>query len=216
MAAHLCSIPAPPLPSTTLRRPLAVAGAIVATGWRTEFGRREGRSVFRAAAGSDLLGDIGARDPFPQELESNFCDKVIGNANTEHQILIPVSSTLSLWSLECRPLSPSDTPFSYDDAQKLLRKVIGWRLVDKDGTLRLRCLWKLKDSASADVLISRIRTAIERTGHCPEFSVENSTNVTAELWSSSIGGLSMNDFIVAAKIDRVKTSDLLPKKRVWA
>ncbi|PKI18236.1 hypothetical protein CRG98_049490, partial [Punica granatum] len=30
------------------------------------------------------------------------------------------------------------------------------------------------------------------------------------------GGLSMNDFIVAAKIDLIKTSDLVPKKRIWA
>lgn len=37
-----------------------------------------------------------------------------------------------------------------------------------------------------------------------------------KLPSPLAGGLSMNDFIVAAKIDRVKTSDLLPKKRVWA
>ncbi|XP_031502765.1 probable pterin-4-alpha-carbinolamine dehydratase, chloroplastic [Nymphaea colorata] len=216
MAAHLYSIPAPTLPSTTLRRPLAGAGARVATGWGTELGRRDVRLVGRAAAGSDILGDIGARDPFPQELESNFCDRVIGNANTEHQILVPVSSALSLWNQECRPLSPSDTPFSYDDAQNFLRKVVGWRLVDKDGTLRLHCLWKLKDSASSDELVSRIRRAVGHTGHCPEFFIENSTHVTAELWSSSIGGLSMNDFIIAAKIDRVKTSDLLPKKRVWA
>ena len=30
------------------------------------------------------------------------------------------------------------------------------------------------------------------------------------------GGLSMNDFIVAAKIDEIKTSDLAPRKRIWA
>lgn len=30
------------------------------------------------------------------------------------------------------------------------------------------------------------------------------------------GGLSMNDFIVAAKIDAIKTSDLIPRKRAWA
>ncbi|CAN1266263.1 hypothetical protein LINPERPRIM_LOCUS12484 [Linum perenne] len=29
-------------------------------------------------------------------------------------------------------------------------------------------------------------------------------------------GLSMNDFIIAAKIDGIRTSDLAPKKRVWA
>jgi len=26
----------------------------------------------------------------------------------------------------------------------------------------------------------------------------------------------MNDFIVAAKIDEIKTLDLVPKKRIWA
>lgn len=30
------------------------------------------------------------------------------------------------------------------------------------------------------------------------------------------GGLSMNDFIVAAKLDEIRTSDLAPRKRVWA
>ncbi|OWM63275.1 hypothetical protein CDL15_Pgr022020 [Punica granatum] len=35
------------------------------------------------------------------------------------------------------------------------------------------------------------------------------------LWLNG-GGLSMNDFIVAAKIDLIKTSDLVPKKRIWA
>lgn len=30
------------------------------------------------------------------------------------------------------------------------------------------------------------------------------------------GGLSMNDFIVAAKLDQIRTSDLAPRKRIWA
>ena len=30
------------------------------------------------------------------------------------------------------------------------------------------------------------------------------------------GGLSFNDFIVAAKIDEIKVSDLQPRLRVWA
>ena len=30
------------------------------------------------------------------------------------------------------------------------------------------------------------------------------------------GGLTMNDFIVAAKIDAIVTSDLVPRRRAWA
>lgn len=30
------------------------------------------------------------------------------------------------------------------------------------------------------------------------------------------GGLTLNDFIVAAKIDEIKTSDLVPRRRAWA
>jgi 4a-hydroxytetrahydrobiopterin dehydratase len=35
-------------------------------------------------------------------------------------------------------------------------------------------------------------------------------------WLAAAGGLSVNDFIIAARIDQIKTQDLIPKKRVWA
>lgn len=73
--------------------------------------------------GNDLLGDFGARDPFPAELESGFGDKVLGNLDTEHKILIPVASALSLAEQDCSPVSPLQSPMSLDEAQKLLKKV---------------------------------------------------------------------------------------------
>lgn len=76
------------------------------------------------AAGDDLLGDFGARDPFPAELESRFGEKVLGNMNTEHKILIPNVSALSLAQQQCSPVSTLDSPMAEDDAQKLMRKVM--------------------------------------------------------------------------------------------
>jgi 4a-hydroxytetrahydrobiopterin dehydratase len=32
---------------------------------------------------------MGARNPFPAEIESNFADKTLGNTDTLHRILIP-------------------------------------------------------------------------------------------------------------------------------
>ncbi|KAF7822426.1 putative pterin-4-alpha-carbinolamine dehydratase, chloroplastic [Senna tora] len=164
----------------------------------------------------DFLGDFGARDPFPAELESNFGEKVIGSFSTEHKILIPNLSALSLSQQDCTPISPLQSPMSEDDAKKLLKKIVGWRLLHEDGGLKLQCMWKLRDFKCGVELINRICKVTEAAGHFPNLHLEQSNQVKAELWTASIGGLSMNDFIVAAKIDEIKTSDLAPKKRVWA
>ncbi|XP_004508270.1 probable pterin-4-alpha-carbinolamine dehydratase, chloroplastic [Cicer arietinum] len=176
---------------------------------------RTGFSSLRSLA-NDFLGDFGARDPFPAELESKFGEKVLGNVNTEHKILIPNISALSLSQQDCTSISPLQHPISQHDATQLVRKVLGWRLVNVEGVLKLQCLWKLRDFKCGVELINRIYKVVEAADHFPNIHIEQPSQVRAELWTASIGGLSMNDFIVAAKIDEIKTSDLVPRKRVWA
>ncbi|KAL1291888.1 hypothetical protein HN51_060381 [Arachis hypogaea] len=170
----------------------------------------------RAFNTNEFLGDFGARDPFPAELESGFGEKVIGNVDSEHKILIPNISALSLSQQQCTPISPLQSPMSEEDIQKLVRKVVGWRLLKEEGGFKLQCLWKLRDFKCGVELINRISKVAEHAGHFPSIHLEQPNQVRAELWTASIGGLSMNDFIVAAKIDEIKTSDLAPKKRIWA
>ncbi|KAJ6853510.1 uncharacterized protein M6B38_249820 [Iris pallida] len=179
---------------------------------------RPRRRPLRVSAnnGGDLLGDFGARDPFPAEIASNFCEKVLGNVDTEHRKLIPNISALSLAQKSCEPVSASHAPMPREDAEKLLRKVVGWRLVECSGGTRLQCLWKVRDFGCGVELINRIHRVVEAAGHFPDLHLEQPNQVRAELWTASIGGLCMNDFVVAAKIDEIKTMDLLPKKRVWA
>ncbi|GMY06484.1 probable pterin-4-alpha-carbinolamine dehydratase, chloroplastic [Fagus crenata] len=172
--------------------------------------------VRAVGGGSDMLGDFGARDPFPAEIASGFADKVLGSGTTEHKILIPNLSALSLSQQPCTPLSPFQSPMSTLDAHKLLKKVVGWRLLEEEGGLKLQCLWKLRDFKCGVELINRIYKVVEAEGHYPSLHLEAPNQVRAELWTAAIGGLSMNDFIVAAKIDEIKTSDLVPKKRIWA
>ncbi|KAK2988940.1 hypothetical protein RJ640_026208 [Escallonia rubra] len=168
-----------------------------------------------AMGSNEMLGDFGARDPFPAEIESNFGDKV-GNLDTEHKILIPNIAALSLAQQDFLPVSPSHPPLSEEEAQMLLRKVVGWRLVNVEGQQRLQCLWKVRDFKCGVELINRIFTVVEAVGYFPDLHLEQPNQVRAQLWAASTGGLSMNDFIVAAKIDEIKTSDLVPKKRAWA
>ncbi|GER50853.1 transcriptional coactivator/pterin dehydratase [Striga asiatica] len=213
------------------------------------------RSLQIRAAAEDLIGDFGARDPFPAEIESNFADKVLGNVSTEHKILIPIASALSLAQQECAPISQLQQPMSEDDAKKLMFKVflqleihlqyctsflhysenmntlvwfmngeileqafrvVGWRLVNEEGSLQLQGVWKVRDTKCGEELLNRIIKAVEHTGHLPTLHLEAPNQVRAVLWTSSIGGLSLNDFIVAAKIDEIKVSDLQPRQRVWA
>lgn len=70
------------------------------------------------------MGDFGARDPFDAEIESNFGEKVLGNGNTEHKILIPNLSALSLSQRGCEPVPDSQPPMAREDAEKFLKKVI--------------------------------------------------------------------------------------------
>jgi 4a-hydroxytetrahydrobiopterin dehydratase len=43
----------------------------------------------------------------------------------------------------------------------------------------------------------------ESEGHHPDLHLEGYRNVWIELWTHAIGGLSENDFILAAKIDLI-------------
>ncbi|KAL8150895.1 hypothetical protein V2J09_020703 [Rumex salicifolius] len=201
-------------PSSPLLSPLYRQHRFTLPSQRVSFNpRNPQRDV---AMNCDLLNGLGGRDPFPAEIASKFGEKVLGNMNTEHKILIPQTSVLSLAKLDPSPISPSQPPMSLFDAKSMLCKVVGWRLLDEEDGLKLQCTWKVKDSQCGVELISRITKLAEAVGHFPSLRLEEPNQVIAELWTPSIGGLSINDFILAAKIDEVKTLDLVPRKRAWA
>uniref|UniRef100_A0A6V7QUV1 Uncharacterized protein n=1 Tax=Ananas comosus var. bracteatus TaxID=296719 RepID=A0A6V7QUV1_ANACO len=64
-----------------------------------------------AMGGADLLGDLGARDPFPEEIESNFGENVVGNTDTLHRILVPNLRALSLAQLSCEAIPLRSLPW---------------------------------------------------------------------------------------------------------
>ncbi|KAL2645105.1 hypothetical protein R1flu_012692 [Riccia fluitans] len=162
------------------------------------------------------MEDWGARDPFPAEIESNFGDKVLGNAGTEHIILIPPSK-LGLSERSCKPVAPGTQPLTEEEATALLRKVVGWRLTSTDQGLKIFCEWKdLKDFGSGVTLVDRIAVVASAEEHYPEVYLIRGNKVRAELSTHSVGGLTENDFILAAKIDKVESSDLVKRTRFWA
>ena len=90
---------------------------------------------------------------------------------------------------------------SADAVRDHLGAVPHWKLTG-DGK-RLRREWRVKDFSVALDFFNRIGAIAEAEDHHPDLHVTGYRNVAAELSTHAIGGLSENDFILAAKIDRL-------------
>lgn len=58
-----------------------------------------------------------------EEIASDFGNIVLGNNDTEHQILVPTLQVLSLSERTIKPLPEGTAPFTEAEAKALLRKV---------------------------------------------------------------------------------------------
>lgn len=169
----------------------------------------------------ELLGDLGARDPFQAEIESDFGDKVLGYADTEHLITPPdaIGKVLGLSSRKCVPCEGGNVE-ALDDANidRLRNQVPGWQVVEVEGKKRIRQEWAVKNFVAGIELFKRIAEVAEEQGHHPDLHLEGYNKVHVELWTHAVGGLTENDFIIAAHINKLDISDLKKKQKVkyWA
>ena len=130
--------------------------------------------------------------------------------------------TKSLTDRKCQPCEDGVEPLPASAARTLLRDVPGWELVGeadrvldkpvKSGTAgvprhadaaAIRRTVKCKDFMDAVGLIQRIAPIAEAEDHHPDLHLTNYRRLTIELSTHAIGGLSENDFILAAKIDQL-------------
>lgn len=102
---------------------------------------------------------------------------------------------------KCLPCEGGVDPCSLDEARSQLQSLPQWHLTH-DGQ-RIRRDWKMKNFMAALDFFQRVAALAEDEGHHPDLHLEGYRNVGIELWTHSIGGLSENDFILAAKIDEL-------------
>jgi len=95
-----------------------------------------------------------------------------------------------------------DTPqVTGDRAEALHRQIPAWDAPDH----RLHRQFRFPDFVSSMRFVDEMARIAEAEGHHPVFTV-NLDKVDVELWTHAIGGLSENDFILAAKLDRAAGS----------
>jgi 4a-hydroxytetrahydrobiopterin dehydratase len=106
-----------------------------------------------------------------------------------------------LVSKQCKPCEGGVDPCTLSEAQAQLRFLDGWYLTH-DGQ-RIRKDWTVKHFMAGMEFFNQVAVVAEEDGHHPDLHIEGYRNVSVELWTHAIGGLSENDFILAAKIDQL-------------
>ncbi|MDO8625278.1 MAG: 4a-hydroxytetrahydrobiopterin dehydratase [Candidatus Diapherotrites archaeon] len=106
----------------------------------------------------------------------------------------------SLQSQKCVPCEGGIPPLSPKHAKQFLHQIAGWKLNNKNN--RICHEIRFKDFKGAMKFVTRVAVIAEHEGHHPDFHVHYN-RVILESWTHAIGGLSINDFILAAKINAI-------------
>lgn len=110
-------------------------------------------------------------------------------------------SAAELAAKKCTACEGDTPPFTAEQINQHLPAVPEWKL-SEDGKL-IRRKHKFKDFVSAMAFLQKVGVLAEEEQHHPDLHLTGYRHVAVELTTHAIGGLSANDFIVAAKIDRL-------------
>ncbi|MSQ96481.1 MAG: 4a-hydroxytetrahydrobiopterin dehydratase [Gemmataceae bacterium] len=86
-----------------------------------------------------------------------------------------------------------------DQIAEMLKAVPLWRM-DSSGK-RIRREWRVRDFVTALDYFNRVGEIAEDEDHHPDLHLVGYRNVAIEICTHAVGGLTENDFILAAKID---------------
>lgn len=107
---------------------------------------------------------------------------------------------MELAQQKCISCESDVTPFNKTEAGVLLEQLSGWVLSEDAKSISKK--YEFKDFSEARTFVNFVADIAEQEGHHPDIHLLNYKYVKIDLSTHNIGGLSQNDFIVAAKIDQ--------------
>ena len=109
-------------------------------------------------------------------------------------------SSNELASRKCEPCEAGTPAVKGEELRRLHGQLDGWTLANEH---HLEKEYRFPDFRQALAFVNRLGEVAEQEGHHPDvFLTWGKVKVT--LWTHSVGGLSENDFILAAKADAVR------------
>ncbi len=100
----------------------------------------------------------------------------------------------------CRPCEGGIDPLTPERVARLLPQVPGWVLAP-DGTTLTR-QFQFGNFARSIAFVNALAWVANQQGHHPDFTV-STYHCTVNFTTHAIGGLSENDFICAARVNRI-------------
>ena len=100
----------------------------------------------------------------------------------------------------CQPCRGGVPPLSEEAARELAAGTPDWSLAA--AATRLQRHFEFRDFVEAMKFVNRVADVAEAEGHHPDIAIHwNRVDLT--LWTHKIGGLHENDFILAARVNRL-------------
>ena len=101
----------------------------------------------------------------------------------------------------CVPCEKGTPPLPAARAEELVHELSGWAIDETGGHARLVKSLRFKGFMPGVEMVRTIAGLAEAEGHHPDLMLTYGS-LTVHLWTHTAGGLTENDFILAAKIDR--------------
>ncbi|MBI9070392.1 MAG: 4a-hydroxytetrahydrobiopterin dehydratase [Melioribacteraceae bacterium] len=114
---------------------------------------------------------------------------------------------MQLSKKKCLPCEGGIPPLNEAEEKQYITEVLGWKL--KTETVhRIEKEYKFKNFVKAIEFVNSAAEIAESEGHHPHINILYN-RVIIEIYTHAVLGLTENDFILAAKIDEIKLTDLL-------
>jgi len=107
-----------------------------------------------------------------------------------------------LAQMKCVACRGGEPTLTDDEIAELRPDVPEWDVIEVEGVKRLERAFKLKNFIEAVALTNKIAMTAEKEDHHPLIVTEWG-RVKVQWWTHKIKGLHKNDFIMAAKTDRL-------------
>ena len=109
----------------------------------------------------------------------------------------------NLHQMKCQPCRKGVKAYSKKKAVSLLTQLEGWRLSRRGDSISKE--YRMKNFMDALRFINLIAKVAEKDNHHPDLHLTGYRKLKIVLSTHAIGGLSENDFILAAKFDKISS-----------
>ncbi len=104
--------------------------------------------------------------------------------------------------MQCVPCRGHEPTVSSKEVAELMPQIPEWVLMEQDGIKKLERHFKFKDFAQALAFLNLVGNLAEEEEHHPAILIEWG-KVSITWWTHVLDGLHLNDFILAAKTDKL-------------